>query len=235
METVHFRIHRKFAIQGGLVPYSLYVNGRFIGRIKNGETMNVDVPRADVYYLEAGPNIALEPNAVIREAALSDHSITIITRGGWKTPSYSEFYMEQVDGSVRIPAFHFERLLRAVWNDRMHELSEEERLLALCLEFSTGIQDDIQEVLSSEHFSGIMEALQKIGAEKYVQLLQQILREFFPGVSLPLNDEQIDRYRQSIEAANRRIWKNERAAWDELRCCMIGHITSKLCSSENLY
>lgn len=50
MENVHFIIYRKAAFAGALLPYNIYINGQFVSTIKNGQTLHVDVPRADVYY-----------------------------------------------------------------------------------------------------------------------------------------------------------------------------------------
>ena len=52
MKFVRFNIFRKAAFAGALLPYNIYINGEFVGTIKNGKTLNVDVPEADIYYLE---------------------------------------------------------------------------------------------------------------------------------------------------------------------------------------
>lgn len=52
MKLVRFNIFRKAAFVGALLPYNIYINGKFVGTIKNGKTLNVEIPEADVYYLE---------------------------------------------------------------------------------------------------------------------------------------------------------------------------------------
>ena len=52
MKHVRFNIFRKAAFAGAFLPYNIYINGEFVGTIKNGKTLNVDVPEADIYYLE---------------------------------------------------------------------------------------------------------------------------------------------------------------------------------------
>ena len=52
MKHVRFNIFRKAAFAGALLPYNIYINGEFVGTIKNGKTLNVDVPEADIYYRE---------------------------------------------------------------------------------------------------------------------------------------------------------------------------------------
>ena len=63
MKHVRFNIIRKAAFAGALLPYNIYINGEFVGTIKNGKTLNVDVPEADIYYL--ADNNSFERNAVI--------------------------------------------------------------------------------------------------------------------------------------------------------------------------
>ena len=52
MKLVRFNIFRKAAFAGALLPYNIYINGKFVGTIKNGKTLNVEIPEADVYYLD---------------------------------------------------------------------------------------------------------------------------------------------------------------------------------------
>lgn len=231
MENVRFIIHRKAAFAGALLPYRIYINGRFVGIIKNGRTLNVEVPKADAYYL-ADDIAFFERNAVICNRSLSEY--TIVLKRAWRTESYNEFYINTGEQINPLPSFHFEKFIHAVFEDRIHELSSDEQLLALCLEFWCGFTDDIQEVLASEHLTEIIDALQKIGAAQYADFLLRIINELFSGVSLPLNDEQINQMSDRIGKANRLIWK-ERSAWEELHIGVAKHITSKLNNNENVY
>lgn len=233
METVRFIIYRKAAFAGALLPYNIYINGLFVGTIKNGKTLIIDVPKSDVYYLE--DNNAFERNAVICDCNLSEYSIVLKRAGGWRTDSYNEFYIDNGGCISQLPSFHFEKFISAVYRDSVDELSSDEWLLALCLEFWNGITDDIQEVLASDHLTEIIDALQEIGATRYSKLLLQIINELFPDVALPLNDDQIDQMYDRISKANQLIWDNEKMAWNELHKGVVKHIASKLNRKENVY
>lgn len=233
METVRFIIYRKAAFAGALLPYNIYINGLFVGTIKNGKTLIIDVPKSDVYYLE--DNNAFERNAVICGCDLSEYSIVLKRAGGWRTDSYNEFYIDKSQQIAPLPSFHFEKFMNAVYGDSADELSSDERLLALCLEFWNGITDDIQEVLASNHLSEMIDALQKIGATRYTNLLLQIVDELFPDIALPLSDDQIDQMYDRVSKANKLIWNNEKIAWDELHMRVVEHIKSKLNNIGNVY
>ena len=83
VKHVRFNIFRKAAFAGALLPYNIYINGEFVGTIKNGKTLNVDVPEADIYYLE--DNNSFERNAVIINSNTIDYNILIKRAGGWRT------------------------------------------------------------------------------------------------------------------------------------------------------
>ena len=234
MKLVRFNIFRKAAFAGALLPYNIYINGRFVGTIKNGKTLNVDVPEADVYYLE--DNNSFERNAVIIiNSNTSDYNILLKRAGGSRTDSYNEFFVDNGDTIEQLPSFHFDRFMNAVFNDSIDQLSPDEQVLALCLNFSYSIMDDIQEVLASSNLSYTMEALKTIGANRYVDLLAQVIDEYFHNVSLPLNDEQIEQMYDGINKANQLIWKNEGPAYDELHKAIVRHITEKLNNPNNIY
>ena len=233
VKHVRFNIFRKAAFAGALLPYNIYINGEFVGTIKNGKTLNVDVPETDIYYLE--DNNSFERNAVIINSNTIDYNILIKRASGWRTDSYNEFYIDNDDTSDQLPSFHFDRFINAVFNDSIDQLSPDEQVLALCLNFSYSIMDDIQEVLASSDLSYTIEALKTIGANRYVDLLTQVIDEYFHNVSLPLNDEQIEQMYDGINKANQLIWKNEGPAYDELHKAIVRHITEKLNNSNNIY
>ena len=233
MKLVRFNIFRKAAFAGALLPYNIYINGEFVGTIKNGKTLNVEVPEADVYYLE--DNNSFERNAVIINSNTSDYNILIKRAGGWRTDSYNEFHIDNGGTIDQLPSFHFNRFMNAVFNDSIDQLSPDEQILALCLNFCYSIMDDIQEVLASSNLSNTIEALRTIGANRYVAILTQVIDEYFHNVSLPLNDEQIEQKNDSLNKANQLIWKNEGSAYDELHKAIVRHITKKLNNPNNVY
>lgn len=233
METVRFIIYRKAAFAGALLPYNICINGQFFGTLKNGKMLKVNVPKADVYFLE--DSNSFERNAVIYGNDFSEYNILLKRAGGWRTDSYNEFYIDHGGRISRLPSFHFEKFISATFEDSNEEFSADECLLIRCMEFALGITDDVQEVLASDYLTEIIDALQKIGATHYANLLLQIINEFFSDVVLPLSDKQLDQMYDRMNKANKLIWNNENLAWDELHRVVVRHITSKLNSKENVY
>ena len=88
---------------------------------------------------------------------------------------------------------------------------------------------------ASSNLSYTIEALKTIGANRYVDLLTQVIDEYFHNVSLPLHDEQIELMYDGINKANQLIWKNEGPAYDELHKAIVRHITEKLNNPNNIY
>ena len=52
MREVRFHIHRKSTFAGALLPYRMYINGQYIGTIRNGKSLDANIPKAGVYYIE---------------------------------------------------------------------------------------------------------------------------------------------------------------------------------------
>lgn len=128
MREVRFHIHRKSAFAGALLPYRMYINGQYIGTIRNGKSLDANVPKAGVYYIE--DDILSSRNAVIYDNGLSEYSVVIKRAGGWRTESYNEFYMEKGNVLEQLPSFHWEKLF-----ELQQSMSQSERLLALSVEF----------------------------------------------------------------------------------------------------
>ncbi len=233
MKLVRFNIFRKAAFAGALLPYNIYINGKFVGTIKNGKTLSVDVPEADIYYLE--DNNSFERNAVISNSNTSDFNILLKRAGGWRTDSYNEFFIDNGNTIDQLPSFHFDHFMNAVFNDSIGPLSPDEQVLALCLNFGYSIMDDIQEVLASSNLSNTTEALKTVGSNRYVGILTQVIDEYFHNVSLPLNDEQIEKMYDGLNKANQLIWQNEGSAYDELHKSIVRHIIEKLNNSNYIY
>lgn len=233
MKFVQFNIFRKAAFAGALLPYNIYINGQFVGTIKNGKSLCVKVPEAEVYYLE--DNNSFERNAVIISNNTSEYNILLKRVGGWRTDSYNEFYIDNGNKIDKLPSFHYERFMNAIYENNIDQLSPDERLLTLCLDFCYSIMDDIQEVLASSNLANTIEALQTIGANRFFGILTQIIEEHFHDVPLPLDDEQIEQMYDRLNKANHLIWNNEGPAYDELRKAMVRHITEKLNNTHNIY
>mgnify|MGYP003219556032 CR=1 FL=1 len=208
MREVRFHIHRKSTFAGALLPYRMYINGQYIGTIRNGKSLDANVPKAGVYYIE---------DDVIKRA------------GGWRTESYNEFYMEKGNVLEQLPSFHWEKLF-----ELQQSMSQSERLLALSVEFWMSAMDDLQEVLASEHLFEIIAALQTIGAHKYHDLLLKIMNDDFGDVRFPLDDNQIEQMQPKIEDANRAFWKNK-GAEAEFRGAVTNFLITNLDASGHVF
>lgn len=92
MNTVQFSIRRKAAFAGALLTYRLYINGSFVGTLKNGQTLMASIPQAKVYYIDV--DYPFDRNAVLDVQGATDVSIFLKRAGGWRTDSYNEFYLD---------------------------------------------------------------------------------------------------------------------------------------------
>ena len=227
MREVRFHIHRKSAFAGALLSYRMYINGQYIGTIRNGKSLDANVPKAGVYYIE--DDILFSRNAVIYDNGLSEYSVVIKRAGGWRTESYNEFYMEKGNVLEQLPSFHWEKLF-----ELQQSMSQSERLLALSVEFWMSAVDDLQEVLASEHLFEIITALQTIGAHKYHDLLLKIMNDDFGDVRFPLDDNRIEQMQPKIEDANRAFWKNK-GAEAEFRGAVTNFLITNLYASGHVF
>ena len=215
MREVRFHIHRKSAFAGALLPYRMYINGQYIGTIRNGKSLDA--------------NVLFSRNAVIYDNGLSEYSVVIKRAGGWRTESYNEFYMEKGNVLEQLPSFHWEKLF-----ELQQSMSQSERLLALSVEFWMSAMDDLQEIIASEHLFEIIAALQTIGAHKYHDLLLKIMNDDFADVRFPLDDNQIEQMQPKIEDANRAFWKNK-GAEAEFRGAVTNFLITNLNASGHVF
>ena len=195
--------------------------------IRNGKSLDANVPKAGVYYIE--DDILSSRNAVIYDNGLSEYSVVIKRAGGWRTESYNEFYMEKGNVLEQLPSFRWEKLF-----ELQQSMSQSERLLALSVKFWMSAVDDLQEVLASEHLLEIIAALQTIGAHKYHDLLLKIMNDDFGDVRFPLDDNQIEQMQPEIEDANRAFWKNKDAE-AEFRGAVTNFLITNLDASGHVF
>lgn len=107
-KTVRFNIQRKPDLADSLLPYKIYINGQYVGVLKNGRTISAEVPRAEIYYIDGG---SFEQNAVIRNENKAEYNLVLRTRGGWRTEAHCEFYICADAQMQQLPSFHFDKLL----------------------------------------------------------------------------------------------------------------------------
>ena len=109
-----------------------HINFQYVGALKNGRAISAEVPRAEIYYIDGG---SFEQNAVIRNENKAEYNVMLRTRGGWKTEVYCEFYICADAQMQQLPSFHFDKLLNAIFDEKVERLPHNEQTLALCLEF----------------------------------------------------------------------------------------------------
>lgn len=206
MDTTRFIISRKLAFVGALFPCRIYINGAYVGKLRNGRTLIADVPWANAYYLEDGTFSRC--NAVVKDNGKKQYCLSINSVGGRHTDSYNTFSVE--DGPVW--TVDLGGLTESIFAHRTGELPQADRTLALCLEFDFGIRDDLSEIFLSEDLFPMLDALQEVGAVRYVEWLRHLMDVDFAGVRFPMSEEETERMREKIEAAEKIIWKDKCAS-----------------------
>ena len=223
MNSISFILHRKASMIGALLPDSIQINGQCVGTLLCGGTLTAEVPQADVYYIEDCPFSG--ENAVLLGSGQRQYRILLKKAGGWKTICHSEFYIDQDSMLIKAPSLCFDELYRAVFENKLDTLSAEEQVLALCLEFVYAISDGFQEVHAFSNIFRMMDALRKVGAVQYADLLQRLITITVPGVPLPLNDDEIELIQNRLEKADREIWK-QKTAYEELHRAFVSYLTA---------
>ena len=223
MNSISFILHRKASVVGALLPDSIQINGQCVGTLLCGRTLTAEVPEANLYYIEDCP--FSEENAVLLGNGQRQYRILLKKVGGWKAICRSEFYIDQDSTLAKAPSLCFDELYRAIFDNKLNTLSAEEQILALCLEFVRAISDGFQEVLASSNVLRMTDALQKVGAVQYAELLQRLIATTVPGVPLPLNDDEIDLIQNQLEKVNREIGK-QKTAYEELHRAFVSYLAA---------
>jgi len=225
-DLVRFVVHRKFAFQGLLVPEQIYINGVTAGKLPVGGHIETHVPRAKAYYLETD-----DGDAILHDNEEGLYELTCQMQGGWKLPPEMRFYRKTANGEALLPEFPGERLVTAIFEEKLETLSKPEQILALCREFWNGICEDVDEVLYSPYIHEMAEALHEVGATEYAAFLRDLL-ERFADVPLPLSDEQIEVMRKRIDEFNRAETRISKTAMPELREAMALYLVEHLAEGE---
>lgn len=96
-ENIQFRFIRKWALRGALVPYSIFINGQWVGYLKNGRELEVAVPRNSGYLIEEQAPFG---SCVWLNSGESHVEIEVRTVGGWKECCYPVFIRKN-EGKVK--------------------------------------------------------------------------------------------------------------------------------------
>ena len=221
-DLVRFVVHRKFAVQGALLPEQIYINGMAAGKLHVGGHVETHVPRSKAYYLETDSG-----SAILHDNGEGLYELTCKMQGGWKLPPEMRFYQKTANGEVLLPQFPEGKLVTAIFEERLESLSKPEQTLALCREFWNDICEDVDEVLYSPYIHEMAEALHEVGATEYEKFLRG-MTEQFADVSLPLSDEQIEAMRKRIDKFNRAETRISKTAMPELREAMALYLVEHL-------
>lgn len=225
-DLVRFVVHRKFAVQGALLPEQIYINGMAAGKLHVGGHVETHVPRSKAYYLETDSG-----SAILHDNGQSLYELTCKMQGGWKLPPKMRFYKKTANGEVLLPQFPEGRLVTAIFEEKLESLSKPEQTFALCREFWNGVCEDVDEVLSSPYIHEMAEALHEVGATEYEKFLRGMTAQF-ADVPLPLSDEQIEAMRKRIDEFNRAETRISKTAMPELREAMALYLVEHLPEEE---
>lgn len=231
METVRFRIQRKKAFAGCALTYRLYINGDFVGALKNGSTLDTIATRAKCYYIDEAWSLD-ERNGYFEDDGSDEYNIVIKRAGGWITNSYKEFYRVKSDKTINLPSFHYDRYWPAIFSsDEFSELSEAERVFTRCLEFGNEICDDIDALLCNEHYHEMLKAVKQIGAQKFYDAITSfVFQQFAHEIELPFEDSPDSYFYRSAVSNGNAMIKNclKNGAYEEFHKCMVHYLIDNI-------
>ena len=225
-DLVRFVVHRKFAVQGALLPEQIYINGMAARKLHVGGHVETHVPRSKAYYLETDSG-----SAILHDNGQGFYELTCKMQGGWKLPPEMRFYQKTAGGEIALTPFPTGNMVAAIMDEKLETLTKPEQTLALCREFWNGICEDVDEVLYSPYIHEMAEALHEVGATEYEKFLRDMIAQF-ADVSLPLSDEQIDTMRKRINEFNRAETRISKTAMPELREAMALYLVEHLAEEE---
>ena len=230
-EKVKFQIARKRTLVEALIPYKLFINGEYVGILKNGKTLITEVARSDYYFIDSSYQSDTR-NCIICASVLNDPSevfVDIRCAGGFKSLPYNKFFTVKNGAYVKLPSFDYSRYYAACFDEKLFSgLTEQERIFTRCLQFFNEVADAADEVLFDDKMPEMLDALQCIGAAKYTHIFRYITDNLFSGISLPLKDEadnDKDLLRK-IHEANKLVWDSEKknGSAEELHKCLVEYI-----------
>ena len=226
-DLVRFVVHRKFAVQGALLPEQIYINGMAAGKLHVGGHVETHVPRAKAYYLETDSG-----SAILHDNGQGFYELTCKMQGGWKLPPEMRFYQKTASGEIALTPFPTGNMVAAIMDEKLETLTKPEQTLALCREFWNGVCEDVDEVLYSPYIHEMAEALHEVGATEYEKFLRDMIAQF-ADVPLPLSDEQIEAMRKRIDEFNRAETRISKTAMPELREAMALYLVEHIDELEN--
>ena len=233
-EKVRFQIARKLTLVEALIPYKLFINGEYVGTLKNGKTLITEIAKSDFYFIDSIFQ-SDRRNCFICSSALNNPShvfVEIRCAGGFKSQPFNEFFVMENGAYVKLPSFDYSHYYAACYNEELFSgLTEQERVFTRGIQFFNEVSDAADEVLFNDKLPEMLDALQCIGATQYTHIFCYIMDHLFSDISLPLTDEARDDkdLLRRINEANKVVWNSEKSgSAEELHKCLVDYIIHNL-------
>lgn len=212
METVKFIFHREPAYNGMGVPYHMYVNGAWVGGVKNGQTLTAEGPAAPAYILEKDGPFG---SAVILHGKGKECRLALRTTGGYGAPNgqnavaRTAFWLGERE--LHAPAI-YEKIREARLNPEVRAgLSEIERPLFIVSAFWRAFGKALEReesVTFGAGMAGAMEALETAGAAETAAFCRAVMGPELAQGTYPLPEERPDFRRDIIRAVHGYVLEN---------------------------
>lgn len=212
METVRFIIHREPAYNGMGVPYHMYINGAWVGGVKNGQTLTAEGPAAPAYFIEKDGPFG---SAVILRGKGKECGLSLRTTGGYGAPNgqnavaHTAFRLGEQE--LKAPAI-YEKLREARRDPKIRaELTDTERPLFVCYAFWCAFGKMLErekKVTFGAGMEGAMEALETVGAGEVARFCREIMGPELAPDTYPLPEERPDFRRILTRAVHGYILEN---------------------------
>lgn len=213
-ERVVFRICRDPAYNGMGIPYRLYINGAFVGGVKNGQTLTVEGPATGLYLIEKdGP---FGPAALLRRGQGRECELHLRTTGGYGAPNGQDrkvshrFWLG--DTELKEPAV-YQKVRDARRQPELRaSLTEWERALFVCHAFWQAFGRALEREKSVElgaGMDGALAALETVGARETAAFCRALLGPALAPGHYPLPEQRPDFRRDLTGAVQRYILQND--------------------------
>lgn len=213
METVKFIFHREPAYNGMGVPYHMYINGAWVGGVKNGQTLTAEGPAAPAYILEKDGPFG---SAVILHGKGRECRLALRTTGGYGAPNgqnavaRTAFWLGEQE--LHAPAI-YEKIRKARLDMEVRAgLTDVERPLFIVSAFWRAFGKMLErekKVTFGAGMDGAMEALETVGAKEIADFCRDIMGPALAAGTYDLPEERPDFRRVITGAVHSYILKND--------------------------
>ena len=182
---VRFRLFREMGFAGYALTNFLCINGEPACALENGDSADMTVDRAPVYFIHDVNSI--EYNCFLPHS--SDSYEIELRRTGWRDHDENGvFYLHENGGEVQLSPFRMDKFFEASKiRQTFCSLSGPEQVLVRVLEFRKAVREGADIVLSSPKSEEMLYAVLHIGVKRYATLFGEILGTLFAGETLPLD------------------------------------------------